>query len=481
MFEAKLHIRGEAVSARDGAVFNRRSPVDGAVVTRASAAGPKDAIDAANAAAAAFPIWRATSDDAKRDVLKKARDILIERADRFVDVAQKELGSTANWTRFNIDIAARVFDQALKIPDRLIARTQTRENDGIHSTLMREPVGVVLAIAPWNAAVTLAIRSIVWPLACGNTVVFKPSELCPKLHSMIVEVFNDAGVPDGAICSVLHAPDAAEAVVDALAAHPSVRRINFTGSTRVGRRVAQIAASHLKPCLLELSGKAPLIVLADADIQAAAAAAIYGAYFNQGQICMASERVVLLEEVAVPFLEEMRAGCLALGQNKDKKIGDLISIEAAQNVKQLIDDAVSKGAVLICGGEVSGAYVEPTLLDHVTPDMRIYREESFGPVLCIIRAFDDAEAVTIANDTEYGLVASVYTSNPARGKEIAAQLETGVCHINGPTVYDDPAMPFGGMKASGYGRFGGETAIDEFTELRWITTQDPKSKFDFWT
>lgn len=482
MFEAKMHIRKPGVAARDGAVFERVSPVDGRPVTIATAAGPRDAQDAANSAAAGFAAWRGVAAQDKRRILARAKTLLLERADALIEVAGRELGSTADWIRFNIDIAANVFDAAMHLPERIESWEDLSETGGVISRLTREPAGVVLAIAPWNAPVTLAIRAIVWPLACGNTVVFKASELCPKTHAMIVELLCDAGLPEGAVTSVIHAPENAEAVVEALAAHPAVRRINFTGSTRIGRRVAEISARHLKPCLLELSDKAPMIVLEDADLDAAAAAATFGAYFNQGQICMATERIVVVRAVADAFAAQMEARCAELGSRRHRdKVGDLISAQSAQRVDGLIQDALAKGAVLKFGGEVQGAYVQPTLLDRVTPEMRIYHEESFGPVAAIIRAEDEAEAISVANDTEFGLVASVFTNDLSRARDIAARLETGTCHINGPTVYDDPTKPFGGVKASGYGRFGGDSAIQEFTELRWITVQDPKSDYPFWT
>ncbi|MWD28935.1 aldehyde dehydrogenase family protein, partial [Aquicoccus sp. SCR17] len=331
MYEAKLHIRGRNADAGDGQVFRRLSPLDGRVVTQAPAGGPRDALEAANGAAAAFALWRETPAEAKREVLARASALLRAREAEMITVAGDELGATPDWIRFNIEIAARVCAAAADVPERIAARRVESETDGIASTLSRRPVGVVLAIAPWNAAITLAVRAIVWPLICGNTVVFKGSELCPKLHSLVVECFSEAGLPDGAICSVIHGPDQAEPVVEALVAHPAVRRVNFTGSTRIGRRVAEIAAPHLKPCLLELSDKAPLIVLEDADLEAAAQAATYGAFFNQGQICMATERVIAVGDIAEPLVARMAelTGALA-ARRGGRGPGALISEAAAQ-------------------------------------------------------------------------------------------------------------------------------------------------------
>ena len=422
MFEAKLHIRGAGVEARDGATFERMSPVSGTPVTR----------DAANAAAAAFPVWRALPNAEKCATLARARDALLAHTEDFVDIARKELGSTPDWIRFNVAIAADVFNEAMKIPDLVTGYEEKSERNGIRSTLIREPVGVVLAIAPWNAPVTLAVRSIVWPLACGNTVVFKGSELCPMLHARIVDVLCEGGLPEGALTSVIHAPEMAEPVVEALAAHPAIRRINFTGSTRVGRRVAEIGARHLKPCLLELSGKASLIVLEDADVEAAARAAAYGAYFNQGQICMSTERVVVVDAVADRFVAAMEAHCADLLARKNgDRMGDLISAEAARRVGRLIEDALARGARLVAGGEVSGAHVQPTLLDRVTPEMQVYGEESFGPIAAIIRAEDEDEAVSIANDTHYGLVASVFTADEDRALAIARRTDFAFHRVAG--------------------------------------------------
>jgi benzaldehyde dehydrogenase (NAD) len=268
-----------------------------------------------------------------------------------------------------------------------------------------------------------------------------------------------------------------EAIVQALIASPVVRRVNFTGSTRIGRHVAEICARHLKRPLLELGGQSMMVVLDDADLDIAAAAALHGGFLNQGQICMSTERVIVAEGLADAFLDKVEAGRCQLKTGDPEapgtSLGPVISSAAAERLSGLISDAVNKGARLVGGGGINGAFVEPTLLDGVEPDMRLYHEETFGPVLSVTRVRDDVDAVTVANDSEYGLAAAVFGQDLDRANRIAGQLHCGICHINRPTVDDDPHAPFGGVKSSGYGRFGGRWALDEFTELRWITAAPP--------
>jgi acyl-CoA reductase-like NAD-dependent aldehyde dehydrogenase len=346
---------------------------------------------------------------------------------------------------------------------------------------VRQPAGVCVGIAPWNAPIILGARAIAMPLACGNTVVLKASELCPKTHCLIGDVMRAAGFPRGVVNVVTNAPKDAAAVVEALIAHPAVRRVNFTGSTRVGRIIAESSARHLKRCLLELGGKAPFIVLADADIDEAVRAAAFGAFMNQGQICMSTERVILMDEIADEFAGKFQAKAETLVAGSPREgntpLGTLINAEAVRRIKGLIDDALQKGAVLVCGGVANGTLMDATVVDHVTPAMRIYREESFGPVVAIIRVGSADEAVTVANDNEYGLSSAVFSRDINAALAVARRLETGICHINEATVSDEPQMPFGGVKSSGYGRFGGKAAIDEFTELRWITLASGKRDY----
>jgi acyl-CoA reductase-like NAD-dependent aldehyde dehydrogenase len=348
---------------------------------------------------------------------------------------------------------------------------------------VRQPVGVVLAIAPWNAPVILGIRSIAMPLACGNTVVLKASELCPATHHLIGEVLRDAGFPAGVVNIITNAPDDAHEIVEALIAHPAIRRINFTGSTRVGRIIAQAAAPYLKSVLLELGGKAPMLVLDDADLDAAVDAAAFGAFMNQGQICMSTERLVVDEKIADAFVAKLAAKAAKLPAGDPAKgnvvLGSVVNAQAIKRLAALLQDATGKGAKLAAGGGMEGTIMQATVLDNVDSSMRIYLEESFGPVVSVIRVDGDEEAIRVANDTEYGLSAAVFSRDIGRAMGVASRIESGICHINGPTVHDEAQMPFGGVKASGYGRFGGKAAIDEFTELRWITIQNGPRHYPF--
>jgi acyl-CoA reductase-like NAD-dependent aldehyde dehydrogenase len=445
------------------------------VATEAVAATAEDAAAAAEAAAAALPAWSAQGPNARRAALNTAADQLTARADAFVSMMMNETGATEGWARFNLMLAAGIIREAAALTTQIGGELIPSDKPGCLAMAVREPAGVVLGIAPWNAPIILGVRAIAMPLACGNTVILKASEQCPGTHSLIIEAFVEAGFGDGVVNLVTNAPEDAGEVVGALIDHPAVRRINFTGSTSVGRIIAKRAAEHLKPVLLELGGKSPLLVLEDADLDEAVKAAAFGAFMNQGQICMSTERLIVVDRIAEAFIGKFRdkVATLAVGDTgtDNTPLGAVIDRKTADHVKALVADALSFGAEQINGGETDGVLVPATVIDKVTYEMRLYSEESFGPIVAIIRARDEAHAVELANDTDYGLTASVFTRDIARGLNVARQIKSGMCHVNGPTVHDEAQMPFGGVKASGYGRFGGKAGIDAFTELRWITVE----------
>ena len=457
------------------ATFTRRNPVTGDVATTARAFTVADADAAVDAAAAAFATWSTLGPNARRAALGKAAAALEARADQFVEAMVHEVGATEGWARFNLMLAAGMVREAAALTTQIGGEVIPSDKPGCIAMALREPVGVMLGIAPWNAPIILGVRAVAVPLACGNTVVLKASEQCPRTHSLIAEAFAEAGLPEGAVSIVTNAPEDAGEIVGALIDNRHVRRINFTGSTAVGRIIAKRAAEHLKPVLLELGGKAPLIVLDDADLDEAVKAAAFGAFMNQGQICMSTERIIVVDAVADAFAEKFaaKAKTMAVGDPRQGKtpLGAVIDRKTVDCVRGLVDDALAQGADQLVGGEADGVLMPAHVIDRVTPEMRLFREESFGPVVAITRARDEAHAIALANDTEYGLSAAVFTRDTARGLRVARQIRSGICHVNGPTVHDEPQMPFGGVNASGYGRFGGKAGIDAFTELRWITIE----------
>ena len=479
--ETLLLIGSEETPSARGKTFERRNPVTGDVATVAAAATVEDAVRAADAAATAFTAWSVTGPNFRRTLLNKAADMLVARAADFTSAMMEETGATAAWAGFNVDLASRMLREAGAMTTQIKGEVIPSDKPGLLSLAMRQPVGVVLGIAPWNAPIILGVRAIAMPLACGNTVVLKASEICPRVHCLIGQVFREAGFGDGVVNVITNDAQDAATIVEALIDHPAIRRINFTGSTRVGRIIAQRAARHLKPVLLELGGKAPLLVLEDADLDEAVKAASFGAFMHQGQICMSTERIIVVDAVADEFASKLRdkAATMVAGDPRAgmTPLGAMIARSNVETVNRLVADALAKGATRLTGDEGSGVLMSACVIDHVTRSMALYRDESFGPVVALIRARDEDHAVDLANDTEYGLSAAVFSRDVARALKVAQRIKSGICHINGPTVQDEAQMPFGGTNSSGYGRFGGIAGVAEFTELRWITVATEPGHF----
>ena len=455
--------------------FTRINPITGEVASSATAMKAADIPAITARAAAAFPAWAAQGPNARRAVLMKAAAALEARQADFVAAMMAETGSTAGWAMFNLGLAASMVREAAALTTQIAGEVIPSDKPGCLAMALKEPVGVLVGIAPWNAPIILGVRAIAVPLACGNAVILKASETCPRTHALIIEAFAEAGFPEGVVNVVTNAPEDAAEVVGALIDAPEVKRINFTGSTHVGRIIATRAAQQLKPCLLELGGKAPLIVLEDADLDEAVKAAAFGAFMNQGQICMSTERIIVVDAVADAFAEKFaaKAGSMAAGDPRDGNtpLGAVVDQKTVAHVNALIEDAAAKGAKVIAGGKGESVVMPATVVDGVTAEMNLYRDESFGPVVAMIRARDADHAVELANDSQYGLSAAVFTRDIAKGLGIARRIQSGICHVNGPTVHDEAQMPFGGVGASGYGRFGGRQGIDSFTETRWITVE----------
>ncbi len=477
----QLLIGGEWRGASSGREYKQTFPFTGETVGVAAAAGREDARAAVEAAQAAFGAWSTSAPAVRREILSKAADLLMERQEEIAGTVTEETGGVFGWGMFNVMLAAGMLREAAAQAYGLVGEVIPSDVPGKLAMGVRAPAGVVAAIAPWNAPVILSTRAVATPLAYANTVVLKASEICPRTHAAVVHALVDAGLPPGAINLITNDPEDAPEVVDELIAHPATRRINFTGSTRVGRLIAENAGRHLKRVLLELGGKAAMVVLHDADLDRAAAAASFGAFFHQGQICMSTERIVADRRIVDALSEKLaeRATALPVGDPRESTtaIGPLINSAALERVTGLVDDAVSQGAEALSGGHADGPCFPPTVLRGVTPEMRLYAEESFGPLIAVMSVDGADEAVRVANDTQYGLAAAVFSENVPAALELAQRIESGICHINDTTVHDEPQMPFGGVKASGFGRFGGRTALEEFTELRWITVQQEPREY----
>jgi benzaldehyde dehydrogenase (NAD) len=484
MSDMSMLINGLKVTAEKNATFERRNPLDGTVATRAPAASAADAVMAVEAAAEAFKTWSETGPGERRALLLKAAEKLEAKLPQFVEAVAAETGATGMWAGFNVMLAAGMIREAASLTTQIAGEVIPSDVPGSLAMGVRQPAGVVLGIAPWNAPIILGVRAVATPLACGNTVVLKGSENCPRTHQLIVEAFQEAGLPAGVVNYITNAPADAGAVVEAMVSHPAVRRVNFTGSTRVGRIIAMTCAKYLKPAVLELGGKAPLVILDDADIDDAVNAAAFGCFANSGQICMSTERIIVDEKIADEFVRKfaIKAKGLPLGDPRKPEpvvLGSVIGMNTVEHCNALLQDALDKGAKLLCGGKADSTLMPATLLDHVTPQMRIYHDETFGPVKAIVRVRGVEEAIACANDNEYGLSAAVFGRDIARAFNVARRIDSGICHVNAPTVHDEAQMPFGGVKGSGLGRFGGRAGIHEFTELRWISVQTTPRHYPF--
>lgn len=480
-----LLIGGQEVPAASGRTAEDHNPYTGEVCATVAAAGADDVDRAVAAADAAFPSWSATSPTTRRAIFLKAADILESRGEDAATLMAQEAGGSRPWALFNVHLAAGMLREAAAAVTAPRGEVLTPQDDGTLSLAIREPVGVVAAFAPWNAPVILGTRAVAAPLAAGNTVVVKPSEDAPLACGYFVaDVLREAGLPDGVLNVVSNAREDAAQVAEALVAHPAVRSVNFTGSTGVGRIIGNLAAQHLKPAVLELGGKNSVIVLEDADVDYAVDAATFAVFMNAGQICMSGDRILLHASLAEEFTEKFTAKVAALphGAPTDPStvIGPMVSAASADRVAALVQDAVEKGAKVLTGGGAPRNAVHPaTVLTGVTTGMELYHGEAFGPVCALATFTDDAEAVELANATEHGLTCGIITENATHGLRVARRIRTGIVHVNDQSVADEPQAPFGGFKASGYGRFGGRWGIEAFSNTRWVTLATEHAHYPF--
>jgi vanillin dehydrogenase len=477
--EYQQYIGGEWV--KTDRLFDDVDPYRGTVMARVAAGTRDDAARAVDAAAAAFPAWAELPPAEKQVMFLRAAEIVERRRAEIIELLAAETGCAGAFAGFQVLTAVRLLRQASNWGYLPVGEIIRSDMPGTFAMALRKPLGVVAGLTPWNGAHVLAWRTVVNPVAFGNTVVLKPSEEAPVSAGLLLpEIMAEAGFPPGVVNVVTHAPGEAVPIADEFFERPEVRCINFTGSSATGRLLAERAGRHLKRCVLELGGYNPLIVLADADLDYAVEAAAFAAFFHQGQICMNARKVIVERPVYAEFVDRLVARTAALSVGDPAAagtvIGPLINAAAVQRVTREVDEAVAAGARVLAGGRADGPCYQPTILADVPAGARIHAEETFGPVLVAQPADTADEAVAIANSTRYGLSAGLITGDNQRGFALARRIDSGVVHVNDQTVADEPQLPLGGVKDSGWGR-SGPASMADFTELQWITTRDGGGSF----
>jgi benzaldehyde dehydrogenase (NAD) len=455
-------------------------PATGKVLTEVGFADAEDVREAAQAAAAAQVEWANAPADQRAAVLRRAAQLLEAHADALRPWIVRETGSIPPKADFELHMVTGILLEAAAIatqpPGMMLPSGPKRM-----SFARRVPHGVVGVISPFNAPLILSSRAVAPALALGNAVVLKPDPSTPVTGGFILaRLFEAAGLPAG----LLHVLPGDATVGEAMITDPNIAMISFTGSTAAGKRVGELASRHLKRVTLELGGKNSTIVLDDADLEVAASSAAWGAYLHQGQICMATGTVLAQKKIARDLTERLvaKAKNLPVGDPSAGPcaLGPIINGRQLERIDGIVKDAVAKGAVLRAGGTYDRLFYAPTVLENVTPDMRVYSEEVFGPVLSVLTFDTDEEAIAMANASEYGLSTGVITQSIERAMQFTAKLKTGIVHVNDQTVADEPWVPFGGRGASGNGgRHGGVANWEEFTQWQWVTIQDKATPYPF--
>jgi vanillin dehydrogenase len=435
------------------------------------------AIDAAHAARAA---WGSSPAALREKILHRAADELEAATNDIVDLLIGEGGSTFGKAHFEIPFAANMLRSIAGEARRVQGDVFPSDVSGLLSLAIRRPLGVVAGISPFNFPVVLALKKVAFALATGNTFVLKPSEETSLVGLKLAEIFEKAGLPPGVLNVV---PGDGPTLARVLFDDPRVKLISFTGSTAVGRHIAVECAKKGKRVILEMGGKSPLVVLKDADMDYAVDTACFGIFIHQGQICMAGSRIIVEAPIYETFLQRFaaKAKTLQVGDPRDPHtvIGPLIRSSQCQTIDRKIKDAVAAGARVLTGGTYEGNFYQPTVVADVTPNMAAFRDELFGPVAAVTRADNADHALALANNSSYGLSAAVLTNDLQLAMRFALELEAGMVHLNGPTVHDEPTVPFGGVKDSGSGREGGRWSVEEMTEVKWVTIQMGRRHYPF--
>ncbi|CAI7610107.1 unnamed protein product [Penicillium bialowiezense] len=469
-----LLINGESITTPK--TFPIISPYTNATIWDSSSASTEDAIRAVEAANAAFPAWSATKPTARRDILLKAADILEARLEVNAGYMRQEMGADVGASAgFVVPLAVRMLRDIAGRITSICGSVPVVEAEGQSAIVYKEAMGVILGIVPWNAPYVFGIRSAACALAAGNTTILKSSELTPRCYWAIGQAFQDAGLPDGCL-NIIHCEAGdAPGVVNAMIEHEAVRKVNFTGSTAVGRKIARACGANLKPCLMELGGKNSSIVCGDADLGVAVQGVLAGAFLNSGQICMATDRILVHSSIVDAFTGALQ-GALAGAAAAAADPPTLVNVASRARVEALIAGAVGAGAHFISGsgkgGDGEGVRLAPTVLGGVKEDMAVWQEESFASVAAIMPFDSEDEAIRLANGSGYGLSASVFTEDLRKGLRMAKRIQSGAVHINSMTIHDEPALPHGGVKNSGWGRFNTDEGLNEFLVSKSVTWMD---------
>lgn len=472
--QVQLLIDGEYRDASDGGSFASTSPIDGSVIAAVASATESDIEDAVRAAHRAFQEWSSSSYLHRRRVFLSAADYLEAHADRFTALLTAEVGLPGQFATMNISEAAATLREAAAVTSLPIGEVLPSHDPSTSNLNMRVPAGVVLSIVPWNAPLILAARSTAIAVAVGNTAIIRPSEEAPQTAGHILaEALTAAGAPPGTVNVLTSAPGRGAAVISRLIEHPLVRRVVFIGSTTVGRKIAALAGEYLTPAVMELGGKNATIVLEDADLDAAADTLVFASLGFGGQVCMCTDRIIVPEAVADEFTSRFvaRVNSLKIGDPRepDTFYGPLVNSKAVTHYRELVLDALAAGADALSGtGQVDGLYARPVVLGNVPRSARIFHEEAFSPIVAIHRVDSEAEAIRQANDSELGLIGSVLSGDPDRALRVASEMQAGAIHVNGPSIGDEPHVPFGGIGLSGQGRLGGLESVRAFTEQRTL-------------
>ncbi len=471
-------INGKYVRAKSGKTYENRNPADtDDLIGNFPLSGPEDVNEAVAAAKAAYRKWRSVPVPQRGEIIRRATEILIKRKEELARLMTREMGKVLKETRGDVQEAIDTGLYAAGESRRLWGKFVPSELPNKMAFVMRQPMGVWGMICPWNFPMAIPSWKLFPALICGNTTVIKPATLTPASVHEFVSCLNEAGLPPGVVNLVY---GEGSVVGEALLNHPDVCGISFTGSSAVGKRIAEVCGRQLKRCSLELGGKNGQIVLDDADLNLALEGVIWGAFGTTGQRCTATSRLILKQGIYDKFLEMVieRAERIVIGNGLDEKVemGPLVSEAQRRAVHSYVEIGKKEGAKLLCGGEAlrggdydKGYFYPPTVFGDVKPDMRIAQEEIFGPVLSVIRVKDFDEAIAVLNNTSYGLSSSIYTRDVNLAMKAIERIEAGITYVNAPTIGAECHLPFGGVKDTGNGhREGGWTAYEIFSELKTV-------------